>query len=78
MVHIAGLDLTIEGRYLRQICAWCGEVLLDYDLTRCASMDGSPPAMFKVGVLVEVDGNMRSVIEGPLPDNACSVLEITR
>ncbi|MEZ0077383.1 hypothetical protein [Planotetraspora sp. GP83] len=32
VVHIAGPDIQV-GAQLRQRCAWCGAVLLDYDLS---------------------------------------------
>lgn len=34
VTHIAGADLTIAGRRMRQRCAWCGAVLIDMDLAR--------------------------------------------
>lgn len=66
-VHIAGLDIQI-GPLLRQRCAWCDTVLVDYDLTCTASPCGDPcknfgcrpenhrPATWPVSQLVEVDG----------------------
>lgn len=78
-VHIAGLDVQV-GTLLRQRCAWCGEVLIDYDLARIAVPVGQDPrpSTWKVAVLVEVeDGTswVREYIDGePLPPNACAVL----
>lgn len=42
VVHIAGLGLVIGGRFARQLCAWCGEVLVDEDASRMASPDPTP------------------------------------
>jgi len=79
MTHIAGLGITIQGRYMRQRCAWCGLVLLDYDLAEIASIDGSPPRFWEVSKQVEVDGNMSALVAGDdLPADACSLMEIGR
>lgn len=47
--HMAGIDVTIDGRYLRQRCAWCDEIIIDVDLTaiavaleRCADCNPGP------------------------------------
>lgn len=48
LVHIAGPAVQI-GPLLRQRCAWCGAVLVDYDLTRVAV-----PVTWAVGELVAV------------------------
>lgn len=58
VTHIAAQDIVVEGRYLRQRCAWCGAVLLDYDLARVAVPIGQegPPATWEAGRLVRVDG----------------------
>ena len=83
VIHIAGLDTQI-GQHLRQRCAWCGAVLLDYDLTRLAAPVGMDPrpGTWTVGRLVEVaDGNPRGswLVEhadgDPLPGNACGALD---
>ncbi|GLZ36239.1 hypothetical protein Lesp02_84260 [Lentzea sp. NBRC 105346] len=76
VVHIAGLDVEI-GTLLRQRCAWCGEILADYDLRNVAAPIGQDPrpATWPVGGLVAVDGNLKTAVEhhagDPLPANAC-------
>lgn len=82
MVHIAGLDITI-GRFQRQRCAWCGNILIDYDLSMVAvalmpgETTGKPPSGWEVGALVEVSngGGYSSVVSHEdgdrLPKNAC-------
>ncbi len=85
LVHIAGLDIQI-GDHLRQRCAWCGAVLVDYDLTRIAAPVGQDPrpATWTAGELVAVDGNAKWIVphqQGDrIPANACGVLdaEVTR
>lgn len=78
VVHIAGLEIEVEGRYLRQRCGWCGEILADYDYTQTATPgEWTKPAMFPVNKLVRVEGvNPRSYavldIER-LPDDACAL-----
>lgn len=77
VVHIAGNDITLSGRYLRQRCAWCDAVLIDLDLTRVAYVivPGEPdpkPATWPIGVLVAVDGGVSwTVDEERLPDTFC-------
>lgn len=80
VVHIAGSDVQV-GDQLRQRCAWCGAVLLDYDLGRIAVPEGEDPrpGTWPVGALVEVDGNaswIREHVDGEqLPANACGQLD---
>lgn len=80
IVHIAGNDVQV-GPYLRQRCAWCGAVLVDYDLTLVAVPEGQDPrpATWPVGGLVEVDGHVSSTVpheDGKqLPENACAQLD---
>lgn len=79
VTHIAGLDINVGERYLRQRCAWCDEVLLDYDLAAVATVvpaDGAPgdgPCTWPAGRLVSVDGGMSWVLEdgAKLPDDFC-------
>lgn len=61
--HLAGPVTTWQGRWMRQRCAWCGVVLLDYDLERTASLDGEPPASWPDGALVVTSGAMSQVVE---------------
>lgn len=78
VTHIAGLDVTIHDRYLRQRCAWCDEVLIDHDLALVAvALDSNPtsgPPVWPAGRLVRVDGSVSHTLdEGePLPGDACS------
>jgi hypothetical protein len=74
VVHIAGLEVCLFGRYLRQRCAWCGEILSDYDLTLTASSDGSRPKCWPVNALVAIDGPGSWTLPETdrLPDNACA------
>lgn len=76
--HIAGLDITVEGRHLRQRCAWCGHVLIDEDLTRVMVPEGSESTLpsWPAGRLVTVDGGVSFVHEEgeKLPDDACALV----
>lgn len=80
MIHIAGPDITI-GPLLRQRCAWCGAVLVDYDLTRIAVPEGQDPtpATWPVGALVVVNGPSSRLVphvDGEqLPTAACARLD---
>lgn len=80
LTHIAGIDVQVGAR-LRQRCAWCGAVLIDYDLANIAAPVGQEgrPATWTIGGLVEVDGGLSVAVdhepEHPLPDNACAKLD---
>lgn len=80
VIHIAGLDVEV-GPYLRQRCAWCGSVLVDYDLRRVAVPVGMDPkpSTWQIGSLVEVDGHISSVVEhkdgDQLPTGCCGALD---
>lgn len=80
MIHIAGPYIVI-GPLLRQRCAWCGAVLIDYDLTRVAVPLGQDPtpATWGTGQLVDVDGPVSRVVDhtdgDPLPDGTCAHLD---
>jgi hypothetical protein len=82
MIHIVGLDIRIGAR-VRQRCAWCGIVIEDVDLANMMSPAGSPPwRPWNPGELLEVTGNMRSVVRhedgSPLPDGMCVDVDIPR
>lgn len=85
VVHIAGPDVRVNAQ-LRQRCAWCGALLIDYDLERVAVPEGqdSMPSTWPAGELIAVDGNASWVephTDGdPVPANACAALdaEVTR
>lgn len=76
VTHIAGEQLTIDGRWTRQRCGWCGEILMEFDLARVAvpADQPGPPAMWPTGELVTRDGNASWVVDpapASLPDDAC-------
>ncbi|WP_166345038.1 hypothetical protein [Phytoactinopolyspora limicola] len=91
VVHIAGPETQVGPR-LRQRCAWCGALLLDYDLAHIAVPDGQDPrpSTWPVGAMVSVRDVCDGVREswqvtadpgcGRLPDNACGAIdpEVTR
>jgi hypothetical protein len=80
LIHIAGNDVQV-GAKLRQRCAWCGTVLLDYDLDRIAVPEGTDPrpATWPVGDLIAVDGSLSYVVDHEdgqqLPATACANLD---
>lgn len=80
ITHVAGLVVTI-GPQMRQRCAWCGAVLLDYDLERVAVPAGQDrtPATWEVGALVTVDGPASYLADDQgdqrLPEDACGRLD---
>lgn len=59
-VHIAGPDMSVDG-VMRQRCAWCGALLLEYNLANIMVQvepgeTAMAPAMFAPGVHVRVAG----------------------
>lgn len=80
VTHITGMYVRIENR-LRQRCAWCGAVLIDYDLVNLAVPEGQEgqPGAWPVGELVAVDGAASYVVKhvdgDPLPEDACGRLD---
>lgn len=80
ITHVAGLPVNV-GPQLRQRCAWCGAVLIDYNLEQIAVPIGQegPPATWEVGAMVVVDGNASWVAEDQgddkLPDDACARID---
>lgn len=85
ITHIAGLEVEIPP-HLRQRCAWCGAVLLDYDLSRIAvpvdQLDehgGFRPAVWPAGALVKVDGALSCTVapspDDQLPADACGRID---
>ncbi len=84
-VHIAGADVLIGERWLRQRCSWCGAKLLDYDLAMIATPVGQDPtpATWPIGGLVRVEGNgptVYSVVDHEdgdrLPADSCVTVEL--
>jgi len=65
VVHIIGMDVTVDGHLRRQRCAWCGQLLVNDDLSRMAwtlNEDGSdpgPPGPWPMGALVEIVGDSK-------------------
>lgn len=80
VIHIAGPDVRV-GELLRQRCAWCGALLIDYDLERIAVPVGqeATPATWPPGDLVAVDGHVSVVVPhedgDDLPWDACARLD---
>lgn len=68
--HIAGPTVTVEERWIRQRCAWCGYILANYDLDRVAVPIGQTgaPGTWPDGAIVMVDGNASWVVEPPVLD----------
>lgn len=79
--HVAGIEVQV-GNFLRQRCGWCGEIIIDVDLSRIAvAIDPDDPdkeptyPVWPVGDLIRVDGGLTCVLDigdGPLPDDACA------
>lgn len=85
-IHIAGQQVDIGGRYLRQRCSWCGAVLIDYDLAMMGEVirpeEPTPPPMWEVGRLVLCDGPLSTLVEHKdgerLPSASCVTVELDR
>lgn len=89
VIHIAAQAIQI-GSHLRQRCAWCGAVLIDYALDRMAfsidpasdprgDLDAARPSTWPFDNLIAVDGPAKWVVEHeagtPLPDECCGKLD---
>jgi hypothetical protein len=83
VAHIVGLQMVVQGHLCRQLCAWCGVVLVDVDLECIAVAEGSGGynPFWETNAVLEVeqsdDGTVvRSsivpTVDGILPDNACT------
>jgi hypothetical protein len=83
-VHVAGLALGVQHtQRIRQLCAWCGHVLVDVDVSAIGMVvepdgtgdvgDGQVPATWELGSLVEVYGSMQ-VCLAPAEEAVGSVL----
>lgn len=79
MTHLAGPAIMVAGRFCRQRCAWCGEILLNYDLQNTYSTSSEPPMPWREGAWVLVYG-AASIDTGSIdrPDDSCVTLEISR
>ncbi len=86
MTHVAAQEVTFDGRYQRQRCAWCGAVLIDLDLTNVAVQvepgeEAKPPGCWPVGALIRVEGvnpKVTAVVGEPgekVPDDCCMLLD---
>lgn len=86
ITHIAGADVSIGGRRVRQRCSWCGAILLDYDLASMAvampdtGEDPESPGTWPIGRLVRVTGTnprVTTVLDesDTLPDDACGRID---
>jgi len=54
--HIAGLGLVIGDRFARQLCAWCGEALVDEDAELMATTDPTPrDPCWPINALIRVE-----------------------
>jgi hypothetical protein len=90
VIHIAGPHIQV-GPQLRQRCAWCGGLLIDYNLALIAvsipegkteetmTDEERRPGTWQPGGLVAVDGNAQWTVEhedgAELPDGACGKLD---
>ena len=78
--HLAGAPVHVEGRYLRQLCQWCGHRLIDVDLQRIEVEPGDdrPYPEWEIGAWVQIDGPRYRVLnpdslneDGPMPPDSC-------
>lgn len=90
--HLAGPAITVDGRYMRQRCSWCGAVLLDYDLANVGVPEGQDgPSGWALDAMIRQSdhGAVSYVVEPErsatgdgvkLPDDSCMRIdpEVTR
>lgn len=82
VTHIASDHITINDRFLRQRCGWCGAIIIDVDTARMATPIGQegPYPTWPVGMLVLMDGPVSCYVnlEGRLPDNFCGAEQMNK
>lgn len=81
VTHVAGMDMTWAGRYLRQRCAWCDAILVDVDLHAVSVPAGQDPTYptWPVGALITINGPVSTdvspdptlLVTPPVPDDSC-------
>ncbi len=81
--HIAAQPVEI-GPHLRQRCAWCGTVLLDYDLRKLAYLTVTPPeerkpSTWPAGEIIRRNGHLSETVEhkqgDPVPADCCATID---
>lgn len=83
LTHITAQELVVDGRRMRQRCAWCGAVIVDYDLALVSAPVGQPgPSCFAPGVFVQMFGTFPAVSQvvedphdGKYPKDSCMAIE---
>lgn len=75
-VHLAGIPITLEGRYVRQLCSWCGHRLIDVDLSNVMVPEGQAGgfATWEPGKWVRVNPPVTEPLEAGncIPPGACT------
>jgi hypothetical protein len=85
-IHIAGFPVRV-GNEIRQLCAWCGERIVDLDLSAvmyapgCETQD-ERSHFFECNALVALDGPATYVVPhedgANLPPNCCAGKPVVR
>lgn len=70
VVHLVGIDITVEGRWIRQRCSWCGVALIDADLSNVMVPEGQARGYptWKIGTWLRMDEGcptVYSIVEPP-------------
>ena len=81
MIHLVGIAITVEGRYVRQHCSWCGTRLVDVDLAKIGVPEGQGTPSEKgweCGRWLRVEGTWPTAysyvdepMEDKMPPGAC-------
>lgn len=74
--HITSNVITTDGRYMRQRCVWCGELIIDYDLSMMMSTSTDPVKGWECGIMISVEGEnpkhyWKTEDQEHLPDSFC-------
>ncbi len=82
VTHLTGPAITVEGRYMRQRCSWCGTAIIEEDLSLIAvpSEHPGPIPSWPAGSWVEVDEEeggptiyrLTDAEDGRIPVGACT------
>ena len=73
--HLTAQPVLVAGRFNRQRCAWCGELIVDEDLTTMMSTEPNwMGTEWPVSRIVRIDGSHTMVVDnhdGQMPEDSC-------
>ncbi len=71
VIHRAGIPITVNRRWVRQRCSWCGEILISRDLLQSKDLD---VGKFRPDSWVQVFNGLSRCVAPPtanIPNGSC-------